>query len=140
MVDVERIVGGPLLVAIATVALLAGLGTMPPVLMGALLVALGFGVGTLSIHLIAFTMQHAAAGEESITAGSIPTVRTLGIAFGSALAGVIATLAGLSTHVAPAVVQGAVGAVYRASLLVAVVQVLLAWRLLGLAPRRADPA
>jgi len=136
----RAIVGGPLLVAIATVALLAGLGTMPPVLMGALLVALGFGVGTLSIHLIAFTMQHAAAGEESITAGSIPTVRTLGIAFGSALAGVIATLAGLSTHVAPAVVQGAVGAVYRASLLVAVVQVLLAWRLLGLAPRRADPA
>lgn len=136
----RAIVGGPLLVAISTFALLWGLGTMPPVLMGALLVALGFGVGTLSIHLIAFTMQHAAAGEESITAGSIPTVRTLGIAFGSALAGVIATLAGLSTHVAPAVVQDAVGAVYRASLLVAVVQVLLAWRLLRLAPRRADPA
>jgi MFS family permease len=136
----RAIVGGPLLVAVMTAALLAGLGTLPAAIVGALLVALGFGVGALSIHLIAFTMQHASPGEESITAGSIPTVRTLGIAFGSALAGVIATLAGLSTHVAPVVVQGAVGAVYRASLLVAVVQVLLAWRLLGLTLRRPAAA
>jgi MFS family permease len=133
----RAIVGGPLLIAVATFALLFGLGKMPPALMGGLMVTLGFGVGALSIHLIAFTMQHASAGEESITAGSIPTVRTIGIAFGSALAGVIATLAGLSAHVAPDVVRAAVSAVYAASALVAVVQVLLAWHLLRLAPPNA---
>lgn len=133
----RAIVGGPLLIAAMTGALLAGLGTLPAAMMGALLVALGFGVGALSIHLIAFTMQHATAGEESITAGSIPTVRTLGIAFGSALAGVIATLAGLSAQLDAELVRRAVGSVYLACLLVAAAQVLLAWRLLRLTPRRA---
>ena len=136
----RAIIGGPLLVAVMTAALLAGLGTLPAAIMGVLLMALGFGVGALSIHLIAFTMQHATAGEESITAGSIPTVRTLGIAFGSALAGVIATLAGLSAHLDAELVRRAVGSVYQACLGVAATQVLLAWRLLRLAPQRTAAA
>ncbi|MFZ5492437.1 MAG: MFS transporter [Pseudomonadota bacterium] len=132
----RAIVGGPLLILAMTGALLAGFGALPAAVMGVLLVVLGFGVGALSIHLIAFTMQHAQPGEESITASSIPTVRTLGIAFGSALAGVIATLGGLSGQVDGAVVQAAVGAVFVASLLVAALQLALAWRLLRLAPAR----
>jgi len=95
----RAIIGGPLLILAMTGVLLGGLGHLAAPAVGVALTALGFGVGALSIHLIAFTMQHASPGEESITAGSIPTVRTLGIAFGSALAGVIATLAGLSAHV-----------------------------------------
>ncbi|WP_448507626.1 MFS transporter [Immundisolibacter sp.] len=130
----RAIIGGPLLILAMTGVLLGGLGHLAAPAVGLVLVTLGFGVGALSIHLIAFTMQHARPGEESITAGSIPTVRTLGIAFGSALAGVIATLAGLSAHVDAALVRRAVGAVYVASLLVAGVQMLLAWRLLRLAP------
>jgi MFS family permease len=132
----RALVGGPVLVLGMTVVLLAGLGSQPAPLLGAVLVALGFGVGTLSIHLIAFTMQHASAGEESITAASIPTVRTLGIAFGSALAGVIAALAGLSVHLDAELVRRAVRAVYLVCLLVAVAQVSLAWHLLRLAPTR----
>ncbi|HEY0674831.1 MAG TPA: MFS transporter [Immundisolibacter sp.] len=132
-------VGGPLLIVAMTAVLWAGLGQLAAPAVGVALVMLGFGVGALSIHLIAFTMQHAAPGEESITAGSIPTVRTLGIAFGSALAGVIATLAGLSAHVDADVVRRAVGAVYAASLVVAAGQALLAWHLLRLA-RRCDGA
>jgi hypothetical protein len=130
----RAIVGGPLLIVAMTAVLWAGLGQLAASAVGAALVMLGFGVGALSIHLIAFTMQHAAPGEESITAGSIPTVRTLGIAFGSALAGVIATLAGLSAEVDADVVRRAVGAVYMASLAVAAGQALLAWHLLRLAP------
>jgi MFS family permease len=135
----RAIIGGPLLILAMTGVLLGGLGHMAAPAVGLVLVTLGFGVGALSIHLIAFTMQHARPGEESITAGSIPTVRTLGIAFGSALAGVIATLAGLSAHVDAALVQRAVGAVYVASLQVAGAQVLLAWRLLRLAPPAGRP-
>lgn len=135
----RAIVGGPLLIVAMTAVLWAGLGQLAAPAVGVALVMLGFGVGALSIHLIAFTMQHAAPGEESITAGSIPTVRTLGIAFGSALAGVIATLAGLSAHVDADVVRRAVGAVYAASLVVAAGQALLAWHLLRLA-RRCDGA
>ncbi|MGK2940935.1 MAG: MFS transporter [Immundisolibacter sp.] len=136
----RAIVGGPLLMFAMTGVLLAGMGHLPAMAVGVCLTMLGFGVGMLSIHLIAFTMHQASAGEESITAGSIPTVRTLGIAFGSALAGVIANLAGLSTQVDAVVVQRAVSAVYAASLLVAAVQVLLAWRLLRAVPLQRDPA
>ena len=50
------------------------------------------------------------------------------------LAGVIANLAGLSAHVDAEVVLRAVGAVYAASVLVAGLQTVLAWRLLRLAP------
>lgn len=138
----RAILGGPLLILAATGLLLISLGRLGALPVGALLVTLGLGVGTLSIHLIAFTMHHASPGEESITAGSIPTVRTLGIAFGSALAGVIANLAGLSERVDAEVVLRAVGAVYAASLLVAGLQSVLAWRLLRLAPfpSQAAPA
>lgn len=130
----RAIVGGPLLIVVMTAVLLAGLGALPAPWLGAVLVALGFGVGTLSIHLIAFTMQQASPGEESITAGSIPTVRTLGIAFGSALAGVIATLAGLSAQVDAALVLRAMGAVYTVIAVVAGLQLVLAWRLPRLVP------
>ena len=136
----RAILGGPLLILVTTALLLASVGRSGALPIGALLVMLGLGVGTLSIHLIAFTMHHASAGEESITAGSIPTVRTLGIAFGSALAGVIANLAGLSAHVDTGVVLQAVGAVYAASLVVAGLQSVLAWRLLRLAPASAAEA
>ena len=45
-------------------------------------------------------MRHAPPGEQSTTAGAIPTIRSLGIAFGSAGAGVIANKAGLTDALA----------------------------------------
>jgi hypothetical protein len=45
-------------------------------------------------------MRHARPGEETLTASSIPTVRSLGIAFGAAGAGVIANGAGLTDALA----------------------------------------
>jgi hypothetical protein len=67
-------------------------------------------------------------------------VRTLGIAFGSALAGVIATLAGLSAQVDAALVLRAVRAVYALIAVVAALQLVMAWRLLRLVPaRRPSP-
>jgi predicted MFS family arabinose efflux permease len=60
------------------------------------------------LHVVAATMRHATPGEESITASSIPTIRSLGIAFGAAGAGVIANSAGLTDALLTADVARAV--------------------------------
>jgi hypothetical protein len=52
-------------------------------------------------------MAAARPGEETLTASSIPTVRSLGIALGSALAGLIANNAGLAKGVTPETVASA---------------------------------
>lgn len=70
-------------------------------------VVVGFGLGSSNLHLVAATMQHAPVGEQTTTAGAIPTLRSLGIAFGSAGAGVIANHAGLTDALAYADVQRA---------------------------------
>lgn len=56
----------------------------------------GIGLGTTNLHLVAAVMRHAARGEEGLTAGAIPTIRSLGISFGAAGAGVVANSVGLS--------------------------------------------
>ena len=60
----------------------------------------GFGLGSSNLHLVEASMRHAPAGEQTTTAGAIPTIRSLGIAFGSAGAGVIANKAGLTDKLA----------------------------------------
>jgi len=63
-------------------------------------VVVGFGLGSSNLHLVEATMRHAPADEQTTTAGAIPTLRSLGIAFGSAGAGVIANHAGLTDMLA----------------------------------------
>jgi len=60
----------------------------------------GFGLGSSNLHVVEASMRHAPAGEQTTTAGAIPTIRSLGIAFGSAGAGVIANKAGLTDMLA----------------------------------------
>ena len=66
----------------------------------ALNVVVGAGLGSSNLHLVEASMRHAPAGEQTTTAGAIPTIRSLGIAFGSAGAGVIANKAGLTDALA----------------------------------------
>ena len=63
-------------------------------------VVVGFGLGSSNLHLVEATMRHAPADEQTTTAGAIPTLRSLGIAFGAAGAGVIANHAGLTDMLA----------------------------------------
>jgi MFS family permease len=63
-------------------------------------VVVGCGLGSSNLHLVEASMRHAAPGEQMTTAGAIPTIRSLGIAFGSAGAGVIANEAGLTDALA----------------------------------------
>ncbi|HVI90171.1 MAG TPA: MFS transporter [Dongiaceae bacterium] len=68
----------------------------------------GIGLGTTNLHLVAAVMRHATRGEEGLTAGAIPTIRSLGISFGAAGAGVIANSAGLGQEADPATINTAI--------------------------------
>ncbi|HWT97208.1 MAG TPA: MFS transporter [Terriglobales bacterium] len=68
----------------------------------------GIGLGTTNLHLVAAVMRHAQKGEEGLTAGAIPTIRSLGISFGAAGAGVIANSTGLGQEADPATINMAI--------------------------------
>jgi MFS family permease len=72
----------------------------------------GIGIGIFHVHMTARVMSSARAGEESITASSLSTIRALGMAFGAALAGTIANVAGLQELATPEAVRSAVTWVY----------------------------
>jgi predicted MFS family arabinose efflux permease len=72
----------------------------------------GLGFGAQNVHVIARTMAGAASGEERITAASVPVFRSLGTAFGAAVAGVLSTVAGLGDATDPEAIGSAVTLVY----------------------------
>jgi len=85
-------------------------------------------------------MAAAARGEESLTASSIPTVRSLGIAFGSAGAGLVANTAGLARGISPETVANAAIWVDGVAILAPVAAALLALRVVRLRHHAAAAA
>ncbi len=92
----------------------------------------GFGIGLCLAHIVNWTMSAASAGEEAVTASSITTVRAMGIAFGAALAGLVANAAGLGAGVSPATVAAAAAWVYGLSVIAPTAIAVLSFRLLWL--------
>ena len=76
----------------------------------------GFGIGIHNVHLSARIMESAERGEEAITASSMSVIRPLGMAVGTATAGMVANLAGLGQGIEKAVVHVAVLAVLSFSI------------------------
>ncbi|HEY7690623.1 MAG TPA: MFS transporter, partial [Dongiaceae bacterium] len=70
------IVGGPLLALLSMTALTLGVAAFPPLLTCALTGLVGFGIGASNLHLVALAMRIAEPGYESLTASSIPTIRS----------------------------------------------------------------
>ncbi len=101
-------VGGPALSAIGLAGVALTITDAPVLVIAAFTVVTGTGVGLCMSHLMSWTMALAAPGEESITASSIHTIRSLGIAIGAAVAGLIANGAGLGSGVTTATVGAAV--------------------------------
>ncbi len=66
----------------------------------------GVGIGATNVVSTAWGMAVARAGEESVTASSMATIRSLGVAFGAAGAGLVANAAGLRTGTDPETVAG----------------------------------
>jgi MFS family permease len=102
-------IGGLLLCVLGLVALAIGINSQPAWLLTVFNAVVGLGLGASNLHIVAAAMRHAAPGEESITASSIPTIRSLGIAFGAAAAGAIANAAGLTDDLLAADVARAIG-------------------------------
>jgi MFS family permease len=73
---------------------------------------MGIGIGVYNVHLVARAMETAGAGEQRSTAAALTPVRSIGTAFGAAIAGVVATTAGLGDATEPHAVGHAVTAVY----------------------------
>ncbi len=78
---------------------------------------LGFGVGVHHVHLSSRTMEGALKGEETVTASSMSMIRSLGQAMGTAIAGMVANMAGLGGGVDAATVSNAVTAVFAWAIL-----------------------
>ncbi len=73
---------------------------------------MGLGIGIYNVHLVARTMASAATGEQRSLASALTSVRSLGTAFGAAIAGVVASTAGLGAATEPQAVGHAVSMVY----------------------------
>jgi MFS family permease len=102
------IVVGPAMAGLGILGIGYSVGTWPWQVVTAFQLVAGLGVGMSMSHLMNWTMTLAAPGEESITAGSIHTVRSLGIAVGAATAGLVANLGGLGDGISTETVIRAV--------------------------------
>ena len=131
---------GPVLMVLGLAAMTATTEMPGLVILTASAFAIGFGIGVHNVHLAARTMAGAAAGEEGVTAAALPSFRSLGTAYGAALAGMLSTLAGLSDAMDKAAVGEAVTIVYGANLVPALVVVVLMFRLVDLERRPAASA
>ncbi|MEX2643452.1 MAG: MFS transporter, partial [Acetobacterales bacterium] len=98
---------------------------------------LGLGVGVHNVHLVARTMANAKPGEERVTSSAMPSVRSIGTAFGAAVAGVLSTIAGLGDATEPEAVGRAVTLVYSANLVPLTGAVIFMALLVRMTARRA---
>ena len=95
------------LASLTAVALLPGL-----LLMTLSAFVMGIGIGIYNVHLVARAMECTAGAEQRSTAAALTSVRSIGTAFGAAIAGVVANIAGLGAATDPIAVGHAVTAVY----------------------------
>jgi hypothetical protein len=92
-----------------------------------------------NVHLVARTLDRAPAGEQRTTAAALNSVRSLGTAFGAAIAGVIANAAGLGDATDPQAVGHAVSIVYACCCIPFAVAALCVLRFIRIAVPRERP-
>jgi MFS family permease len=123
---------GPLLMLVGVVGLKVCVVDGPLLMLGVFVALIGAGIGLCFAHISSWTMAAAQAGEGALAASSIPTIQSLGIAFGAATAGLVANTAGLVMGIAPETVATASKWVYQLGVLPSAVMMVLAARLLWL--------
>jgi MFS family permease len=110
----ERValLSGPM-IAFSGLVLLTSFALLPGLAMLAVSAfVMGIGIGLYNVHLVARAMESGASGEQRSTASALASVRSLGTAFGAAIAGVVANTAGLGNATEPDAVGHAITAVY----------------------------
>lgn len=103
-------------------------------LMMALLFGAGVGVGMTNVHSISWALAAAEKHEAQITASAAPAMRSVGIAFGAATAGLIANAAGLAQGTTPEIVRTAMPWVFGFAAAVAFAGSLCVMRMFVLRP------
>jgi MFS family permease len=98
-------VAGLLLFGVALAAIAFSLETVPLWLYLVDAFIIGWGIGMQNVHMVSKSISVAEKGEENITSSSLATVRSIGVAFGSAVSGLVANLAGLDPTSAASVVK-----------------------------------
>lgn len=93
-------VGGMVLAALATAGFTVAVLTGPQILIAILIGVIGVGIGGTNVLMTSYGMAVPRKGEESVTVSAMPTIRSLGVAFGAAGAGLIANSVGLEEGVA----------------------------------------
>lgn len=98
------LVFGPLLSFISVILISFSIGNISWIYIAILTALSGSGIGLCMGHLVNWTMVLSQKGEESVTASSIHTVRSLGISLGAAGSGLIANMSGLKDKIDPSIV------------------------------------
>jgi MFS family permease len=127
---------GPLVMIGGGVSLAASIAHGPLPLLGLCVSLIGAGIGLCFAHISSWSIAAARPGESILTASSIPTIQSLGIAFGAAIAGLVANTAGLATDISLTTVAAVATWVYRLGLIAPAVLAVLAWRLVWLQRRQ----
>jgi len=94
----------------------------------------GIGVGMTNVHSISWALAAAGEAESRITASAAPAMRSIGIAYGAAIAGMIANAAGLTGGTDPETVKFALGWVFALGALVPLAGSLCVIRMYQLKP------
>ncbi len=132
----RAILGGPLLTAVSLGLLTLTIDNGSVYVIYPLVIGAGLGIGAANLHLTSTTMRLAEPGYETLTASSIPTVRSLGISLGAAAAGLVANAAGMDRGIDPETVRRAVLWVYSLATLCPAAAFLLALAFMRMTARR----
>jgi hypothetical protein len=122
------------LACLTAVALLPGLASMTVSAF-----VMGIGIGVYNVHLVARAMDSVGADEYRSTASALTSVRSIGTAFGAAIAGVVANIAGLGDATEPEAVGKAVTAVYLSCCIPFGLAALLMFRFVRIAFGKPEP-
>ena len=85
---------------------------------------IGSGIGCSNIHVMSMTIDCAEEGDSALVASSIQTMRNMGLAFGSAIAGLIANIAGLKEGAEMQVLSRAVDLIHIVDVILAILTAL----------------
>jgi len=132
------VIVGPVTLLIAIIGQSQTIGDGPLALLVIFIFLTGAGVGLSHAHISNWAMTLTRADEGNLTAGSIPMVQSLGIAFGAAIGGLIANAAGLEAGLDRSIVAEAARWIYGFCVLPPLIAIALSLRLRILQARFAS--
>ena len=122
------------LTSAAIAAIAATIGTASIWELTGFIAAAGIGVGMTNVHSISWALAAADPDQAQVTASAAPAMRSIGIAYGAAMAGLIANAAGLSEGASPEIVRNALPWVFGIGALVPLAGSLCVMRMYALKP------